>query len=228
MEDSIGNSKKSMKERIILRLTSMTSYIFPFVTTLPNLTWWIGIMTMPFFFYIIFFVSNPATYPIILPNLSNPAIIITSIIVVVTILYLLWSIIYLHQNKGHGLVTSGPYRLVRHPQYLSFIILTGIMTLQSVWILQHTFGFGWFTATETQIIWIGMLTCYALFAKLEERYLLTEYEEELVAYKNEVGYFIPGVKIKNDIIEILSGIAIPYVIFFIVLIVINYSGIVLF
>ena len=213
MEDSIETSKKSVRDRIIIRLTSITSYVFPFVTTFPNTAWWMGIMTMPFFYYIVFFISDPINNPLILPSFSNPTI------------YLLWSIVYLHRKKGDGLVITGPYLLVRHPQYLSFIILTGIMTLQSVWILQRTLGIGSFTATVTQIVWVAILTCYAFFAKLEERFLSTQYQEELETYRDTIGFFIPGVKNKNNIIEILSGIIIPFVIFFIILAVVNYSGI---
>ena len=101
------------------------------------------------------------------------------------------------------------------------------MTLQSVWILQNTFGVGWISATGTQLVWIGMLTSYTLFAKLEERFLSTQYQDELATYKSEIGFFFPRLKSKNDIIEILSGILVPFVIFLIVITLVNYSGVIL-
>ena len=217
MEESIENPKKSLKEQTIIRFTSLASYIFPFITVFPNTAWWFGIMVFPFFYYILLFISNPQMYPIPTPDFGNPVVLVIIAIVVVTILYLSWSVVLLHRLKGVGLVTTGPYRLVRHPQYLSFIIITGIMTLLSAWILPPwSSGIGWYSPIGFQITWIVVLTCYALFAKLEERFLSNQYQEELATYKNEVGFFIPGVKSKNDIIEILSGILIPFVIFFVV------------
>jgi protein-S-isoprenylcysteine O-methyltransferase Ste14 len=219
-EKETENSKKSD-----ILLTSMVSYVIPFVTTIPNTSWWMGIMVMPLYAYILYFISNPEVYPIYPPNLSNPVVLIKTATAVVTILCLLWSIACLHRKNGDGLVRTGPYRFVRHPQYLSFIILTGLMTLQTAWILQGTNRIGWNSTTGTQIVWIGMLTCYALFAKLEERFLSTQYHEEFGDYRDKIGFFIPGVKNKNDIIEVLSGIIIPYVIFLIILMAVNYSGI---
>ena len=228
MNEETTPMKENRRERFVLWITSATSYSFPFFTTLPNLSWWMGIMILPVFLYIFLILFGGPAYPLPLPNLANPAILVITICVIVTLVFLVWSIINLHRNKVTGLVTGGPYRYVRHPQYLAFIILTGVMTLQSVWILQKPLGVGWYSATDTQIIWLVMLMSYTLIAKIEERYLKKEYSQQWSAYKDNTGYFIPGVKAKNNILEILSGILIPYVIFFIVLTVINYSGVVLF
>lgn len=224
MNEETTSKKENRRERFILWITSATSYSFPFLTTLPNLTWWMGIMTLPFFLYIYLILFGGPEYPIPLPNLANPAIFVITTCVIITVVFLVWSIVNLHRNKVSGLVTGGPYRYVRHPQYLAFIILTGVMTLQSVWILQSTFGIGWFTAINTQIFWLVMLTSYTLIAKIEEMYLKKKYSQQWSVYKENTGYFFPGIKSSQDTIEILIGIILPIVVLQILLWAANLTG----
>ncbi|TET11237.1 MAG: hypothetical protein E3J86_03415, partial [Candidatus Thorarchaeota archaeon] len=175
--------------------------------------------------YLILMIVSGSTDPLPLPNLNNPSILVITAGVILTIVFLVWSIVHLHRTKSSGLVTSGPYRFVRHPQYLGFMIITGEMTLQSVWVLQHTNGIGLF---EIQLIWLVMLSCYALFAKIEEKYLFTQFPEQLPNYKKEVGCFFPEVKFDSDVVEVLSGIIIPFLILQLLLLMMEFTGLVLF
>ena len=227
MNEETTSKKKNRRERFVLWITSAASYSFPFLTTLPNATWWMGIMIMPFFFHIYFILIGGPMYPLPLPNLAHPAVIVITTCVIITLVFLVWAIVNLHRNKVSDLVTGGPYRYVRHPQYLAFIILTGVMTLQSVWILQTSGMMSLFTATETQIIWLVMLTSYTLIAKIEERYLKKVYSLQWNIYKENTGYFFPGIKSSRDSVEVLIGIILPIVMLQILLWAANLTGIIL-
>jgi protein-S-isoprenylcysteine O-methyltransferase Ste14 len=79
----------------------------------------------------------------------------------------------------HGLVDSGPYRLVRHPFYVSYLL----------------FWAGWAIATWSAVA-VGpplvFLVLYMLAARMEERnFASSPLAAEHNAYKKRVGFFIP-------------------------------------
>jgi protein-S-isoprenylcysteine O-methyltransferase Ste14 len=84
------------------------------------------------------------------------------------------------------LVTSGPYRIVRHPQYVAGII----------------FVIGWF------VIWGGiyslyivplLILCIVFQAIIEERYILEkEFGDAYIEYKKKVGMFLPKIWKKSQ------------------------------
>ncbi len=224
-EEATTQEKKTGYERIVVRLSSAVSYIFPLLTTLPNMGYWMGIMVMPFIVYLILMIVSGSTDPLPIPNLNNPTIFVITAGAILTIVFLVWSIVHLHRTKSSGLVTSGPYRFVRHPQYLGFMIITGVMTLQSGWVLQYTNQIGW---SNIQLTWLVMLSCYALFAKIEEKHLSTQFPEQLRNYKKEVGCFFPEVKFNSNVVEILSGIIIPFLILQLLLLMMEFTGLVPF
>jgi protein-S-isoprenylcysteine O-methyltransferase Ste14 len=79
--------------------------------------------------------------------------------------------------KNHKLVTSGPFKIIRHPQYLSQIIMdlgAGIATLSYIVI----------PLAVIQIPFVIMR------ASLEEK-LLSKHIKEFAEYKNKSGFMIP-------------------------------------
>ncbi len=201
----------SIVDRIKLRITTAIGYLLPLIVSIPPMGVWVGLMTVPFIVYLILMMSNLIENPPF-PNLSNPYTLTTTIIQIIAILFFIWSVVYLRKEKTEGLVTSGPYRFVRHPQYLSLIMLTALMTYQSVWILLHTDGFGWLSVDETKMIWLIMLAAYAVIALIEEMHLQKRFGAEWSEYRNRVGFLFPFTKYKSYTIEMLSRIIIPYAI----------------
>jgi protein-S-isoprenylcysteine O-methyltransferase Ste14 len=198
-------------------LTGLAGYLLPLVASLPPLGAWSGLMTVPFIVYLMMMFGNISVAPPPLPDytrLENLVILSTAGFGLVLLLY---SVIHLWREKSDGLVTSGPYRLVRHPQYFALIIFTTMMTFQSVWILRNTFGVGWLTADQTLILWYLMLVAYAAIAWIEESHLLKTFGNEWSKYRSKKGFLIPLVRFRSFIVEAVLSIAIPIAIMHILL-----------
>ncbi len=85
-----------------------------------------------------------------------------------------WRPIY----RSEGLVIKGPYRLLRHPQYLGFLLITG------GWLIH------WPTI-PTMLMWPILVFLYYKLAQKEEKEMEIRFGEEYKAYKQSVPMFIP-------------------------------------
>ena len=83
--------------------------------------------------------------------------------------------------KEHKLIKEGPYAIIRHPLYVSYIfILAGIsLILLTCWLL-----------IPTLFMIIGIYPT----AKAEEETLIEQFGEEYLEYKENVGIFFPKIK----------------------------------
>ena len=194
------------RDQAKMGVLGITSYLLPLASSIPP--FWGGIMTLPFLFYIGGLIGNlqATIYP---ENVFNLAAIFGSLILVIYCVTYLW-----RQKKQVGLVTTGPYRFVRHPQYFSVTIFTFIMTYQSVWILQNTFGIGWLTVDQTILLWIAMLVAYVGIAWIEERHLSKLFGPSWEEYRNQVGFLIPNVHFKSRLLEAIVCLIIPIAILY--------------
>ncbi len=156
--------------------------------------------------------SNISTDPPPLPDLTHAGTFLVMSVALFFLVFLIYSVVYLWREKSKGLVTSGPYRICRHPQYFSLIVFTLIMTYLSVWILQRTFGMGWLTVNETKLLWILMLGAYVVIAWAEEMHLEKQFGEQWDDYRGSVGFLFPFIPLKSYILEALLAIIIPYAI----------------
>ncbi len=118
----------------------------------------------------------------------------------------MYSAVFLWRKKPAGLVTTGPYRIVRHPQYLGLILLTGALTSRSIWILEHTFGIGLLGVPETIAVWFVMMFAYVGLALFEERHLLRVYQEGWTQYRENVGFLLPLLVSQQRGLEIVAAI----------------------
>lgn len=89
-----------------------------------------------------------------------------------------WSLVAL-ADRGTGLVTSGPYRLVRHPIYLGFALLA---TGQSL-------AFGSWPAF--MIVLFGIVPTFVWRARAEEKLLSRAFGERYAAYQERTKMIIP-------------------------------------
>jgi len=85
-------------------------------------------------------------------------------------------------NKGHELVTSGPYRLVRHPIYLSMLcLLLGTGCLITPWPTLTLSLAVFIIGTEIRV-------------RIEDRLLATNFGDEFERYRHQVRAYIPFVR----------------------------------
>jgi len=80
--------------------------------------------------------------------------------------------------EDHKLIQEGPYRIIRHPLYVSYIfILTGLsFTLLTYWLL-----------IPALLVAIGIYPT----ARAEEETLIEQLGEEYIEYQRKVGMFFP-------------------------------------
>jgi protein-S-isoprenylcysteine O-methyltransferase Ste14 len=99
----------------------------------------------------------------------------------------IWARVHIGRNWGTPmmqkneteLVTSGPYRLVRHPIYLG-ILVAGVGTAVALsWL--------WLTA----VVLAGVYFVYS--AAVEERYMTEQFPDAYPAYKRSTKIFVPFV-----------------------------------
>ncbi|MGH2349427.1 MAG: methyltransferase family protein [bacterium] len=89
-----------------------------------------------------------------------------------------WRAIY---RSDGGLVTTGIYGRMRHPQYLGILLVaTGFLVM-------------WPTL-PTLIMWPILIIMYARLAGEEETRLATQYGETYLAYRDRVPSFIPVIR----------------------------------
>ena len=206
------SGKKSRLESLKLKVTGIIGYLLPLIASLPPLAAWGGLMTVPFIVYLLMMFGNISTVPPPLPDLTRLENILILSTAGLGLILFLYSVVHLWREKSKGLVLTGPYRIARHPQYFSLIVFTMMMTYQSVWILRNTFGIGWLSADQTLILWYLMLGAYVVIAWFEEKHLQKTFGDEWSEYRSKVGFLIPFVRVKSELLEGFLSILIPIVI----------------
>ncbi|HZK66830.1 MAG TPA: isoprenylcysteine carboxylmethyltransferase family protein [Chloroflexota bacterium] len=93
------------------------------------------------------------------------------------ILAVAWPVLYRAQKSGQ-LATRGAYRLVRHPQYVGFVVILVAFLLQ------------WPTI-PTLLMFPVLVTMYVRLARREEREALERFGEEYARYAASTPAFLP-------------------------------------
>jgi len=106
----------------------------------------------------------------------------------------------MHRNQ---LMTTGPYRIVRHPQYLAFIIMTLGLTMIS---FQTSPVIDWRINSPYLdpflfifYIWLLEVVAYIVLGIIEDLALKAKYKDEFIDFRHRVPFLIPFLKIKRSL-----------------------------
>lgn len=187
----------SVVQRMRTMLLAISGYVIPLVQQIPPLGAYVGLMTLPLVLYLLALFSqlplsfSDALIAFIERTTQSPGAILTNALIVFGLVLILYSVIYLQRHKKQGLVMTGPYRFIRHPQYTGFLLLTLGLTAWSYWLLSVTWGIGWLTPEGTIILWYAELCAYVILALIEDSYLSKQFDESHTAYRNKTSFFLP-------------------------------------
>jgi len=204
--------------RVVSGVLRFVGYLIPLVQSLPSIGVYAGLMTLPFASYLVLVFSS---LPESLISISEfffwpmPHLVPERAFILIGLFVFVFSVVYLWVKRKEGLVTSGPYRLVRHPQYLGMILLTLGLTSLSVWILNNSYGIGFLSPSQTVGLWFIELLAYIFLAHVEELFLSRKYRETFEEYRSRVPFFIPFFKTKRKDLDSLVSILIPSIFLFI-------------
>ena len=175
---------------------NISSILILFAQYVPCASIWFGIMSIPLMSYLILFFQ----YPTILQHdmiffLGFHGTYIAYFGLILYFYCLVYQIF--HRRK---LIKTGPYRFVRHPQYVAFIIFTfGLtsITLQTSPIIPLYIPLETNAYLLIFYIWLAEVMAYIILAKVEDLALKTKYGAEYIEYANQVGFMIPKLNLKR-------------------------------
>ena len=188
--------KNRIKIKISSISTSISSFLIPFFQYVPCTAIWFGIMSVPLITYLGFFFQNPEILLYDFEFLSDTH---GFYFVLFGIILYIYSLIYQLAHRKQ-LIRTGPYKYVRHPQYIAFIIITlglTIVTFDTTPVFD--FDLGSFNGyTFIFYVWIGELLAYIILAKIEEIALKAKYGDEFLEYVNNVPFMFPFLRLKRN------------------------------
>ena len=204
---------KQLLKKIKLRLIDFGGYLILFLQHIPSFGL-PGGMTIPI---IMFFIALVLSSPLVVLNILGTALLgsyflIEKIIVLFGIILFSYSYIYFRRmKKSVGLITTGPYKYIRHPQYLGFLLITLGFTSWSYKIFRGSFGmpFCIFLCFLREyvpvVIWFIELFLYILLASFEEWKLSKIFGTQFEDYRKNTSFLIPFIK-TNQYIQIFLSI----------------------
>ena len=187
---------KKVKNKLSSISTSISSVLIIFLQYVPCTGIWFGIMSVPLVAYISFFFSDPY---ILIGDIQFLTGSYGFYIVLFGFIFFIYTVVYQLTHRKQ-LMRTGPYRYVRHPQYLAFIIMTLGMTLVA-FQTSPIFEFPLYNVdghTILFLIWIGEVLAYLLLGKIEEIALKAKYGDKFLEYRNRVAFMVPFLKIQGN------------------------------
>ena len=224
--DANSSEKVSFSHKIKERFLNLAGWSILLFQSVPALFIWGGLMTLPFLVYLIimFFSLGNVEVPLVtdrggfyfLEALDVfffggnriPEVVVS----VIGLFILIYSVLFLRLRKPEGLVISGPYRYVRHPQYLGVIVFTANLTSRC---FRETLGdVGWIGVNLTLLLWFGTIIAYIALGVIEEHHLIHKFGSEYETYHNRVGFIYPFLKSKSRFVEALITLILSMILMF--------------
>ena len=191
-----------IKNKISSIFTSISSILIPIFQYVPCTAIWFGIMSVPLIIYLGFFFQNPC---ILISDISFLFSSHEIYIILLGFTLYIYCLIYQIRHRKQ-LIQTGPYRYVRHPQYIALIIMTFGMTLM---VFQTSPVFNFELSIDgfafIFLIWIIEVIAYIFLAKIEEYALKAKYGDEYIEYANSVSFLIPFLKFNRNNIQKVSN-----------------------
>ncbi|MBN1847849.1 MAG: isoprenylcysteine carboxylmethyltransferase family protein [Deltaproteobacteria bacterium] len=110
--------------------------------------------------------------------------ILTGLVILCSSAYLAWSglkTVFHEVRETPTVIRKGIFRIVRHPIYLSEVLLYLGLFIISMSI-------------AACVVWIGAVIFLYYLSRYEEKLLLNRFGEDYKAYMNEVGMWLPRIK----------------------------------
>jgi protein-S-isoprenylcysteine O-methyltransferase Ste14 len=167
-------------------------------------------MTLPFATYVaVFFTNLPISFITGVSEFLAPVLVAEKMLVVSGLIVLGLSAVHLWMQRGRGLITSGPYRFIRHPQYFGIVLSTIGLTSWSFYLLTHTRGIGFMTASQTTYVWGAELVAYVFLACVEELFLAKKHGATYETYRSQVPFLVPLLNTRRKVLDMLVAIVLP-------------------
>ena len=188
--------RDKIKNKITSISTSISSILIPIFQYVPCTAVWFGIMSVPLISYLAFFFQNPGIlqYDIQFLIRSNGFIVLSFGFIIY-----IYSLVYKLSHRKQ-LIQTGPYKYIRHPQYIAFIIMTfglTLITFETSPVFDFNIG-NLNGYTVIFYIWIGEVLAYIILGRIEDFALKAKYGEEFIEYKNTVYFMFPTIKLKKN------------------------------
>ena len=183
-------------ERIKSLSHNVSSIIIPVLQYVPTASIWRGLMSIPLITYLIFFFQDPTIFKSDFWAFNGY---IGTFIALLGLTLYLYCVIYQITHRKR-LITTGPYHIIRHPQYLSLIILISGLTLTSFQTVPITIFSPYDRGSYLVIfiIWILEVLAYITLAKIEELSLKVKYGENFTEYTTKVLFMYPFLRLNRS------------------------------
>lgn len=183
--DNMVNSRLKERVRHLLEAT-LTALLFG-TQTILDAGWAISVMSLPLLPYVIGFLSGQAN-----PEREIQVLFFSKVVMVGRVIALIGVIVLLlaamqwlwNHAKGVGLIKTGAYSVVRHPQFTSIIIITIGLT---VMVLTYSSG----NSLQIVPLWLIQILGYIALARYEETRLLKRFGDSFRQYKRDVPFLFP-------------------------------------
>jgi len=201
-----------LRDKVIHSLEAVLTAVLFGTQTILNAGWAISVMSMPLLLYLVYFLKGEA-YPereiqVLLFSkdfiVGRMIALIGTAVLLLGAAQLLWSC-----HKGVGLIKTGAYSMVRHPQFTGIIIVTVGLT---VMVLTNSTA----SLFQTPVLWLIQILGYIALARYEEGRLTKKFGDGYRQYKQKVPFLFP-IKSPSRIPETLFTIFMAILIFIVLL-----------